>query len=34
MDDIELAAATFYNLSNETEWVKKADYWGELEPVT
>ena len=34
VDDIELAAATFYNLGNEAEWGKKADYWGELEPVT
>lgn len=33
-DDIELAAATFYNLGNEEQWKKRADYWGELEPVT
>lgn len=33
-DDIELAAATIYNISNNPEWLKKADYWGELEPVS
>ncbi len=33
-DDIELAAATIYNLSGSEKWKKKADYWGELEPVT
>ena len=33
-DDIELAAATMYNLSNGSDWLKKADYWGELEPVS
>lgn len=33
-DDIELAAATLYNLSGSEKWRKKADYWGELEPVS
>lgn len=34
VDDIELAAATMYNYSKEPEWRVKADYWGQLEPVT
>jgi len=34
VDDIELAAATMYNYNKDPEWRKKADYWGELEPVT
>ncbi|MEN6619673.1 MAG: glycoside hydrolase family 9 protein [Rikenellaceae bacterium] len=34
VDDIELAAATFYNYEKDDSWKKKADYWGELEPVT
>ena len=34
VDDIELAAATFYNFDKDESWKKKADYWGELEPVT
>jgi len=34
VDDIELAAATFYNFSKDDKWRNKADYWGELEPVT
>ncbi len=33
-DDIELAAATLYNYTGSDEWKKKADYWGELEPVS
>jgi peptidoglycan/xylan/chitin deacetylase (PgdA/CDA1 family) len=33
-DDIELAAATFYNYNGGEQWKKQADYWGELEPVT
>ena len=33
-DDIELAAATFYDLTDGDYWLKRADYWGELEPVT
>ncbi|MFA6335191.1 MAG: glycoside hydrolase family 9 protein, partial [Bacteroidales bacterium] len=34
VDDIELAAATFYNYGKDASWGKKADYWGELEPIT
>lgn len=34
VDDIELAAATMYHYNNEPDWRKKADYWGQLEPVT
>ena len=41
-DDIELAAATMYSLADSSgwpmsdgaEWLKKADYWGELEPIS
>lgn len=33
-DDIELAAATFYDIDGSDSWKAKADYWGELEPVT
>ena len=33
VDDIELAAATIYHYGQDPEWRKKADYWGELEPV-
>ena len=33
-DDIELAATSMYNLTKNGEWLKKADYWGELEPVS
>lgn len=34
VDDIELAAATIYHYGKEAEWRKKADYWGQLEPVS
>jgi len=34
VDDIELAAATFYTLTKEAKWRTEADYWGQLEPVT
>jgi hypothetical protein len=34
VDDMELAAATQYALSHEDNWLKKADYWGQLEEVT
>lgn len=34
VDDIELAAATFYKNTGDAKWLKKADYWGQLEPVT
>ncbi len=33
VDDIELAAATHYHYGKDPDWRKKADYWGELEPV-
>lgn len=33
-DDLELAAATFASISNIQSWEKRADYWGELEPIT
>ena len=33
-DDIELAAATLYDLRGGDYWLKRADYWGELEPVS
>lgn len=33
-DDIELAAATIYDFTGDETWGKKADYWGELEPVS
>lgn len=34
VDDIELAAATMYDMFKTEEWLKKADYWGELEPIS
>ena len=34
VDDMELAAATQYNLTQSAEWRQKADYWGRLEEVT
>ncbi|WP_165045325.1 glycoside hydrolase family 9 protein [Dysgonomonas sp. ZJ709] len=34
VDDIELAAAVKYNLTNDESWLKKADYWGQLEEIT
>lgn len=34
VDDVELAAATFYKYTGEESWRKRADYWGQLEPVT
>ena len=34
VDDVELAAATFYKYTGDTNWRKRADYWGQLEPVT
>jgi len=34
VDDMELAAATQYNLTQATSWLKKADYWGQLEEIT
>ena len=34
VDDLELAAATLAEFTGLPEWAKKADYWGDLEPVT
>jgi len=34
VDDMELAAAAKYAISKEEDWLKKADYWGQLEEVT
>ncbi|MDR2682341.1 MAG: glycoside hydrolase family 9 protein [Dysgonamonadaceae bacterium] len=34
VDDVELAAATQYNLTESPFWLKKADYWGQLEEIT
>lgn len=33
-DDLELAAATIHNFTKQPDWARKADYWGELEPVS
>lgn len=34
VDDLELAAATLAEFTGMPEWRKKANYWGDLEPVT
>ena len=34
VDDIELAASTMYDITGSADWKKKADYWGQLEPIT
>ncbi|MDR3339774.1 MAG: glycoside hydrolase family 9 protein, partial [Candidatus Symbiothrix sp.] len=34
VDDMELAAATSYTVTQDEKWLKKADYWGQLEEVT
>ena len=34
VDDVELAAATNYALSGDERWLKRADYWGQLEEIT
>ena len=34
VDDMELAAATQYNLTQSETWRTTADYWGQLEEVT
>ena len=34
VDDIELAAATFYGYTGDNNWRRHADYWGELEPIS
>lgn len=33
-DDLELAAATIYHFTKQDDWMRRADYWGELEPVS
>jgi endoglucanase len=34
VDDMELAAISLFHLTGNTEFLKQAKYWGELEPVT
>ena len=34
VDDLELAAAVNYSLTRSADWLKKADYWGQLEEIT
>lgn len=34
VDDVELAAATNYAFSGDDYWLRRADYWGQLEEVT
>ncbi len=34
IDDLELAAASLYNLTEEQKYKSHASYWGELEPIT
>ena len=34
VDDLELAAATMAEFTGMPQWQKRADYWGDLEPVT
>ncbi|KAA6326502.1 Xyloglucan-specific Endo-beta-1 4-glucanase BoGH9A [termite gut metagenome] len=34
VDDMELAAATEYNLTGSKTWLADADYWGQLEEIT
>ena len=33
IDDVELAAATFYTITKDTLWRNRGSYWGELEPI-
>jgi len=33
IDDVELAAATFYMLTKDSTWRARGSYWGELEPI-
>ncbi|MDR2586025.1 MAG: glycoside hydrolase family 9 protein [Prevotellaceae bacterium] len=33
IDDVELAAATFYLLTKDSVWRARGAYWGELEPI-
>jgi len=34
VDDMELAASVKYETTANDEWLKKADYWGQLEEIT
>ena len=34
VDDVELAAATQYALGKGGDWLQRAAYWGEMEPVS
>ena len=34
VDDMELASAIQYNLTQSESWRKQADYWGQLEEIT
>ncbi|MFR9164814.1 MAG: glycoside hydrolase family 9 protein [Dysgonomonas sp.] len=34
VDDMELAAAVNYDLKKNENWLKEADYWGQLEAIT
>ncbi|HEX3006490.1 MAG TPA: glycoside hydrolase family 9 protein [Bacteroidales bacterium] len=34
IDDLELAASELYKLTGDRAYLKQADYWGALEPVT
>lgn len=34
VDDLELAAAVHYDMTNDNYWLTKADYWGTLEEIT
>lgn len=34
VDDMELAAAAKYAITKDNSWLKKADYWGQLEEIT
>ncbi len=34
VDDMELAASVNYNVGKNNDWLKEADYWGQLEEIT
>lgn len=34
VDDMELAAATKYEITKKTDWLNEANYWGQLEEIT
>ncbi|MCX6237255.1 MAG: glycoside hydrolase family 9 protein [Bacteroidia bacterium] len=34
IDDLELAAITLYQLNGDEYYLKQANYWGQLEPIT